>query len=253
MAMSYYSLRGKLHLALLIAGVPSELRYVGNTPELSVAMSATTIDHRESNTGMDTIDASLFRIDEVTFDGILEEIGKENIAYILSGTNHDVESETVASKSLGVVTVGQKIRLGGYNLTNVSFTDSTPDLPVTIDPSKYTVDPVFGTVVFHDLNGVTTPVLANYKTGAVTHTTIASDFNKEYQLYFEGENIVNGQNVALTLHKTKKSPEAEFGLIHEEYGQYSISGKALSDSTKDKDGAFGLYGYYVEIPVVPSP
>lgn len=253
MAKSYYSLRGKLHLALLVAGVPSTLRFVGNTPELSIAMSATTIDHRESYTGMDTIDASLFRIDEVTFDGILEEMDKENIAYILSGQNHEVESETVAAKSLGIVSVGQKIRLGGYNLSDVSFTDSTPGEPVTIDSEKYTLDPVFGTVEFHNLEGITAPVLANFKTGAVTHTTLASDFNKEYQLYFEGENILNGQYVALTLHKTKKSPDAEFGLIHEEFGQYSISGKALSDGTKDKDGAFGLYGYYVEIPAVPTP
>ena len=87
-----------------------------------------------------------------------------------------------------------------------------------------------------------------YKTGAVTHTTIASDFGAEYALFFEGIDKISKDKVFLALHRTIKSPDSSFGLIHEEFGSYEISGDALGDLTKDKDGALGLYGYYTQIP-----
>jgi len=77
---------------------------------------------------------------------------------------------------------------------------------------------------------------------------LASDFEKEYQLFFKGVNTANGEHVAVTLWRTKKSPETTFPLIHEELGQYEISGQALSDVTKEVDPTMGLYGHVVTIP-----
>ena len=59
--------------------------------------------------------------------------------------------------------------------------------------------------------------------------------------------------MAVRLWRTKKSPETTFPLIHEELGQYSISGQALSDVTKQNDATLGFYGHIVTIPSVQAP
>ncbi len=148
---------------------------------------------------------------------------------------------------------GKEIKLDGYNLKTVSFKDSTTGTAKTVDPENYTLDAVFGTVVFHDVSDLTMPILATYTTGAVTNTTLASDFEKEYELFFKGINTANGKHMAVRLGRTKKSPETTFPLIHEELGQYEISGQALSDVTKQADPALGLYGHIVTIPAATAP
>ena len=117
--------------------------------------------------------------------------------------------------------------------------------PVPIESTKYKLDAVYGTIEFLD---DLPKVVIGYTAGAVTHTTIASDFGAEYALFFEGIDKISKDKVFLALHRTIKSPDSSFGLIHEEFGSYEISGDALGDLTKDKDGALGLYGYYTQIP-----
>ena len=107
---------------------------------------------------------------------------------------------------------------------------------------------MFGTVIFNDVTGLTDPILATYTTGAVTHTSLASDFEKEYELFFKGINTATGDSMAVRLWRTKKSPETTFPLIHEDLGQYEISGQALSDVSKGSDATLGLYGHVVTIP-----
>ena len=245
MSKTYISLQGRFYLAPIVAGVVGAMRELGNVPEFSLEIGADVIEHNESMTGQRTVDFTMVQTTSVSFSGQLEQVDEENLKYILSGMNHEVASEPAKTQQLGTVKVGDEIKLDGYNLTAVSFMDSA-EPPVAIPKDKYTLDAVFGTVKFKEAN--LTPVTATFTTGAVTHTTLASDFSSEYQLFFKGVNTANGDNVAVTLHRTKKSPETEFPLIHEELGSYSISGQALSDVAKVVDGNLGLYGYMVTIP-----
>lgn len=242
MAKQYISLQGKFYLSEIANGVAGAMRYIGNVPEFELAISADQIEHQESHSGDRTTDFVLTKTTAVEFSGKLEEVDEENLKYILSGMQSNVATKTVTDESLGTVVVGQEIKLGGYALTQVSFKAGS----TVIDASKYTLDAVFGTVVFNE--AVAEPVTATYTTGAVKHTTIASDFDKEYELFFKGINTANGENMAVRLWRTKKSPETKFPLIHEELGQYDISGKALSDTTKGTDPTLGLYGHVVAIP-----
>lgn len=249
---NYISLQGKFYLSELINGAPSEMRWIGNVPDFELEIGADVLEHQESHTGQRTTDFVMVQKTNVSFSGQLEEVNKENLELILSGTNSTIASKTVTDESLGTVVAGQEIKLGGYNLSDVSFTDSTTGAAVTIDPSKYTLDAKFGTVIFHDVAGVEMPLKANFTTGEVTSTTLASDFDKEYQLFFKGINTANGEHVAMTLWRIKKSPEATFPLIHEELGQYQLQGQALSDVTKQADASLGLYGNMVVIPNTTS-
>ena len=242
MANKYISLQGKFYLSEITNGVAGAMRYIGNVPEFELEITADQVEHQESTSGQRTTDLVLTKTTGVNFKGQLEEVDDENLQYILSGMKSEVASKTVADQVLGTVKVGQEIKLDGYALTQVTFkTGST-----AVDADKYTLDAVFGTVKFNE--AVAEPVTASYTTGAVSHTTIASDFNKEYELFFKGINTANGEKMAVRLWRTKKSPETTFPLIHEELGQYEISGQSLSDVSKGLDASLGLYGHIVTIP-----
>ena len=245
---NYISLQGKFYLSEIVNGIAGAMRQIGNVPEFELEIGADVIEHKESMTGKRTTDFTMINATSVNFSGQLEEVNPENLRYILSGMTHEVATKTVTDVSLGNVVVGEEIKLDGYNLKTVTFKDSTSGTPKIVNPEDYTLDDKFGTVIFNDVADLTMPILASYTTGAVTNTTLASDFEKEYQLFFKGINTANGEHVAVTLWRTKKSPETTFPLIHEELGQYEISGQALSDVTKEADPALGLYGHVVTIP-----
>ena len=242
MANKYISLQGKFYLSEITNGVAAAMRYIGNVPEFELEITAEQVEHQESTSGQRTTDLVLTKTTGVNFKGQLEEVDDENLKYILSGMKSEVASKTVADQALGTVKVGQEIKLDGYALTQVTFKAGA----TAVDASKYMLDAVFGTVTFSE--AVAEPVTASYTTGAVSHTTIASDFNKEYELFFKGINTANGEHIAVRLWRTKKSPKTTFPLIHEELGQYEISGQSLSDVTKGLDATLGLYGHVVTIP-----
>ena len=244
MAKNYISLQGKFYLSEIANGVAGAMRHIGNVPEFELEITTDQVEHQESTSGQRTTDFVLTKTTGVNFSGQLEEVDEANLQYILSGMKSDVASDTVTDQALGTVKVGEEIKLNGYSLTAVAFKSGIEE----IDDSKYDLDTVFGTVIFKET--IAEPVTATYTTGAVTHTTIASDFNKEYELFFKGINTATGDNMAVRLWRTKKSPETTFPLIHEDLGQYEISGQALSDVTKGADATLGLYGHVVTIPKV---
>jgi hypothetical protein len=250
MAKEYISLQGKFYLSKISSGVAGAMRHIGNVPDFELEIDADVIEHQESTSGKRTTDFTMVNTTSVNFSGTLEEVEKENLAYIVSGTNVEVATAIITDSSLGTVKVGEEIKLEGYNLTSVSFKDSTSGTPVTIDPSKYTLDAKFGTVIFNDIAGLEMPLLASFTTGDVTHTSLANEFDDEYELFFKGVNTANGKHMAVRLWRTKKSPSTTFPLIHEELGQYEIEGQALSDVSKESDPKLGLYGHIVTIPSV---
>lgn len=242
MAKKYISLRGKFSLAPLVEGVVGAMSELGNVPDFTLEITAEKIEHTESMSGDDTTDLVIYNTTAVSFSGTLEQVDDDNLAYVLSGKNVEVPTNTITDFSLGAVKVGQKIKLAGFNLTAVTVKGADD---TAIENTKYKVDAVYGTITF--LEDIP-EAKVTYTTGAVTHTTIASDFGKEYALFFEGVNKITGEKVFLSLHRTIKSPDSSFGLIHQEFGSYEISGDALGDLSKDKDGALGLYGYFTSIP-----
>ncbi|RYL22110.1 hypothetical protein [Acinetobacter piscicola] len=239
---NYISLQGKFYLSEIVNGVAGVMRHIGNVPEFELEITTDQVEHQESTSGQRTTDFVLTKTTGVNFKGQLEEVDEANLQYILSGMKTEVASKTVADQALGTVKVGQEIKLNGYALTDVTFNaGATP-----VAKEKYTLDAVFGTVIFHE--AIVEPLTASYTTGVVSNITIASDFGKEYELFFKGINTATGSYMAVSLWRTKKSPETTFPLIHEELGQYEISGQALSHTEKGLDPTLGLYGHVVNIP-----
>lgn len=242
----YISLQGKVFLAPITNGVAGAERYVGNAPALELQTDGDTTEHRESTSGQRTVDFVMNTTKSVAFTGTLDEVNKENLAYILNGNISVIAGGVVTGKNLGTVIAGTTIALGGYNLTSVTIKDSTGS-PVTVAPTRYKLDPVFGTVVFNDVAGLTMPLVADFTAGAASAVTINDKESPEYELTFRGINTATNGHVEVKLWRTKKDQSSTFPLIHEELGSYEINGMALSDATKGADTSLGLFGRIVQI------
>ncbi|ENV46183.1 hypothetical protein P255_02984 [Acinetobacter brisouii CIP 110357] len=243
----YFSLQGELFLAELINGVAGSLYPVGNTPSFQISVTATVVKHNESSTGIRAVDDVMTKDMGVKFETELEEGTAKNLEFLLSSYSKDVAEDTLPKTSLGTVVAGEMIRLGKYNLSEFVLNDSAAT-PKVVDPSKYVLDAPFGTLIVNDIDGLTMPLTYTAKTGKVTKVGIATDFSKEYLLFFKGKNTAgNKEKMAVTLWRTMKTPDVDFPMIHEEYGKWKVSGMALPDSTQVTDEDLGNFGEFVFI------
>jgi hypothetical protein len=231
------SLQGEMFLAKMINGQPAALLSVGSTPELQIQISSESTDHYESKTGMRAKDAVLRKQTGVSISGTLEEVTKANLAMVLSGKSIEVAASTITDQAIGAVKVGEMVDLGIRNLTGVAF-KGPADAAITAD--KYTLDEVFGTVIF---NEAITDVKWSGSAGAITRTTIADNVGDEYRFFFKGVDTYQGDKVAVTLWRLELSPDTEFDLIHEDFASYSIEGECLADITKANDAELSIFGH----------
>lgn len=232
------SLQGEVFLAKMVNGVPSGLRAIGNTPELTLSITSESVDHFESKTGNRAKDAVLRKQTGVEVAGTLEELNKENIALVLSGKTIEIATSTMTDELLGAVTIGTVIDLGHRNLSNVTFKDGSD---VAIADTDYVLDEAFGTVIF--TKAVTGAVKWSGTAGAVSRVTVADNIGGEYRLLFKGIETYSGDKVALTLWRVEFSPETELSLINDEWNSCQLSGSALADISKGNDDQLGIFGH----------
>lgn len=237
MANNYISLQGELFLAKRISGIAGAYRSIGNMPKLGIKVKVDKSEHFESTTGHRTKDHVLYKQIGLEISGELEEVTKENLALIMSGSIIEVPASKVDNLNLGAVKTGNLINLGQRNLSTVVFKD---DKDAVVSAENYSLDSTFGTVTF---NKDFTSIKWSANVGAKTRTNIANQVGKsEYAALFKGVDTVTGDKVSLELWRLEFSPETEFDLIHHEYGKYSISGNALSDAGKGNDAELSIFG-----------
>lgn len=242
----YISLRGKVYLAEVINGVAGPIKWRGNMPALEVAIAGEVTEHNESWSGVDALDYIETRAQSVTWSGTMEELTPENEAFLLNGTAQQIAGGTITNRSLGTVSAGQEIMLGEYNLSSVVIKDSSAT-PATVDPAKYELDAPFGTVKFLDVTGLTMPLTYSATAGTASATTIGTDADKEYMMYFKGINKTTHKKVAMELWRVRKDPDSTFPLINEELASYDVSGRCLADASKFEDAKLGPFGRFIRI------
>lgn len=242
--MKLFSFQGKVSLAKidLATGAVGAYRPIGNVPEFTIEMDSDQVDHFESMSGARTKDAVLVRAKSMTLAGQIEEASTENLAWATNGRIKQITggAKTGDTSPVGMV-AGSVWALKGQKITSLVITDS--DSPAnTVSPSDYALDADFGSVTMIDVAGYEQPLIAAYTDGNTTAVTFMTDDTQLYALRFEGINTVDGKKVLVELYRTQKDPTGSIPLINEEFGQLSIAGEALADSTKTVDGNFGLFG-----------
>ncbi|RZG76638.1 hypothetical protein [Acinetobacter sp. WCHAc060025] len=231
------SLQGEFFLAKITNGVAGNYVSAGPMPDLKVKITAETKDHFDPRYGFRAKDAVLRKAVGLELSGTLEEFSKQNRNILFSAQTADTEEKPIADLSIGSVKAGEMINLGYRNLKEVTFKSGSA---TTIEPSKYSLDLVYGTVTFNE--AITENISWSGTAGAIERSVLAVEFGVEYAGLFKGVDTYQGDKIVADFWRLQFSPETEFDLINEDFAEYPIKAEALMDNTKALDPVLGPFG-----------
>ena len=241
----YFSGQGKLKLAPIVAGVlAGGYRWVGNVPDFKPAFDASKLDHKESYTGQRLADKSITTELKSTFSATLEDWSPANMALATRGSVQKTTAGAVTDElSPPVLALGEAWLLANSNITLLTITDNAS---TTVDPLDYVVDMAYGTIEMVNMKTYKLPMKASYTKGVVDVVPFFTEAVKEVALLFEGINTADdNRKVRAELYRVALDPTKELGLITEDFGQFTLEGTALIDSSKGEDPLFGKFGRMV--------
>lgn len=248
--MAYFSGQGKLFIAALVNGIPGEFRWLGNVPDFKPTFDTSKLEHKESYTGQRLLDKVITTENKSKVSAELEEWSKENVALAVRGSVTTGAGGTVTAgapeASPANLTNGDIWALKHQKVSALTVKDSA-GTPVTVDPSDYTLDATFGTIVMIDAASYTAPFTAAYTYAAVDSVAFFTEGIQEVALRFEGINTAdNNAKVLAEIYRVALDPTKELGLISNDLGKFTLEGSALVDSTKPaNDLVFGQFGRLV--------
>lgn len=252
MANLYYSGQGRVAVAVRdgTTGAPLGFEEVGNVPDLSVSVSVTKFEHKESQTGNRAVDLSLVQEKQGTFSMTLESLTASNLAMAFWGTTTPVVAGSVTGESVTVY-LGKYSQLANIGVSNfasgaLEFGTSEDDLVNSLN--GYVNEATGSVFVFSDAEQTTRGAAVNITDGQVLSvdydyagaTTIDGfiESNQERYLRFEGLNTIDGKAVVVDIFKAQLDPLTDYGLINEELGSLTVTGTVLYDELQPGNSKF---------------
>lgn len=253
--MSNYLLaQGKIFIAKRdSAGKPMAQRWLGDVSAAKFSMKSTTVEHKESYSGQRATAKKVTTGKEATIDMTLMEISQANLCLALYGKSTTIASGSVTGEALPIaLVVGDRVSLKYIKVSTVVITDSTPVTPLTVSPTKYDVDPDFGTITFKDVSAVVQPFKVAYAHAAIDSVSVFSAAQEEVFLRYEGINLAEGgAPIILELYKVNSEPLKDLALITDKMADMNISAAVLIDTTKPVDDEIGQFGRILQVAPVP--
>lgn len=224
-------------------GRPMGLIDIGNCTELMLRPSVERIEHRESRTGRNALDAVIERTLNVEVSMVLESAAASSLVRYVYGTATDKAAATVTDEEV-IGYQGASAKLANINLT--SFTSLTnADGSVTyVEGTDYVVNLRSGVIKF--ASGATftdgDSLRANYAAGEYEKISAFTNPNRYFYLLFEGLNSAEEDApVVVEVYKIRFDPSEELPMINEEFASYSLGGNALIDSSRPADKENGQF------------
>ena len=247
-----YRGQGQCFLAKRVNGLPAGLVFIGNVSELMLQPTTEKIEHRESQTGNNSVDKVIERSLGVELTMTTDSATKENLARMVFGkiTVEDPASVTAESHSAypGTYLIVNNINL----LTFDSLTDAGGGTTYTAGTDYEVIDLAAGMILILSGGAITEgqEVEANYTTGAQETVAAFGETNTEYWLRFNGLNTAEENNpVIIDCFKVRFAPAQDVPMINDEdFATYQQSGDCLFDATKPADGKLGRYFSVRQLP-----
>lgn len=211
-------------------------RQVGNVTSLSLAIEEEKIELKDYTSSGGGNYNSLTRIDSVGMDAILSDYSADNLSIGLFGTTSAVAAGAIVDESITA-----PADLTGNPLVKTAKVIDTSVAPVvTSDPAGTTH--VEGTdyeissagIIITDGGGISAsdPLLVDYTNKAVDVIEALTTSAQEYELIFDGLNEAqSGDPVVITIFRAKFGPTAGLEMIGDEFGEITLTGDALKDTT----------------------
>ncbi|EAS1642598.1 hypothetical protein DR46_12085 [Salmonella enterica] len=240
---NYYYGQGKVFLARRQAnGKPGAFRWVGDVSALSLALTATRLDHKESYSGKRGTVRSFVTDQNGTLTSTWHELSSENLALALYGEKNVIPEGTVTGEQLPAdIKPGDRYALEYQRVKDVVIGDLE-------EGTDYEVDYTYGAVTFLTSQAVAPSV--NYLYAGAVSTTLFTREPEDFYLRFEGINLAEGGAAKiLELYKISFSPASALALIQ---GDASLAGlettaTVLFDSTRPADPTIGRFGRVIDV------
>lgn len=224
---TYFSGQGKCFICQYEGDKPTNERFLGNVPKLSLKTSVSKKEHKESHSGFRAVDKVILTDKQVEVSFELEEVTLENLALAFAGKITEVAEKTIAKEPSGEIGKGDNWALAHQKVSNVVIIDSQ-DQPL-IENVDYIVNADFGRItIITDSQVLKAPFKASYTAGTVKKVAFLQQSNPEYYLRFEGLNTAHDNRpVLVQIPKMSLDPASNFELINDDLNSFSLSGQAL--------------------------
>lgn len=243
-APDLFSFQGKVYLAQRQPnGRPGPLRWVGNAPQLQLALEVQNSDKTESFSGNRLLYGRLIQSKTANLNLTLDEATPENLAEGLYSVPATLPAGTINNELLPVgLKANDMVALDRGWVSDVALTDSaTP--PVTVPAANWwTESASAGLLGLRKVDGFTQPFKAAYKHGETVNIALFNTPPLERMLFLDGINTVNGRRARVTLYRVAFNPIEQLDLISEEWGSLQLSGATLFDETRSLDPELGGFG-----------
>ena len=231
--------RGKVYFARFTAGqTPGPFRYVGNSPEFSLAVETEMLDHFNADSGLRQKDASLALETTRTGTLVCDDIQVENVALFFLGSASvlTTASASALTEDLDAVEPGmfyqigltESNKVGLRGLANVSV-ESNPAATTYVAGTDYNINLDTGMLEIIEGGGIASgdDITVNYDVSATTQQQIISGDNPvEGALRFVADNP-RGENRDIFLPYCKITPNGDFALKGDDWQQLSFSLEAM--------------------------
>lgn len=214
---------------------------LGNCPAFTVTISADTLDHYSSRSGLKTRDARVITQMNCTFGVTLDEFSKENLqlAFMATFENVTQTGNTWTDENVGGAKLDRYVDMGKRYVT-VTGVKKSPATSLTVD-TDYVIDATRGWIKILSTNdkGVvdddTLLVTGSYATCTIpTLTAAAQEEGITGHLVFVGD-PAEGQAFEFHAWRCNLKPSGDIGLISEEWATFQLEGEVLKDETNHPD------------------
>ncbi len=219
---------------------------LGNCSKLETKISVDRVEHNESQTGRNAVDATFEKGQKVEINTTFDEFKRENLDLYIYGQSQELAGATVTGEDV----IGYLGKKAALERMPASFTSLTNVGGGTIyDETDYNIDLKTGLISFAPdasfADGTT--LEANYQAAAERITTAFTKLNRYRWLRFDGLNRgSDNKPVVIEIYKARFDPTEMMAIINEEYAEYSLKGTALYDRSYADDS---LYGGFMRIRV----
>lgn len=244
-----FSLQGYLRIGVRNPdGSIGALRWVGNVPEATLALSTENTDRNESYSGQRLQIGRLKTATTAALNYTLDEWSSANLALAFDASVQSIGSGTVTGEAFPAgLAVGDIVRLDHAFATTLVITDSA-GTPATLTAGTHyrAVGHAGAAVEILDLGAFTQPFNAAYSYPAIKNVVMFSQPGAEVYLQFDGINTETNEPVLIDLWRVRHNPVTELGLINAEYGNLPMTAAVLYDRTRATDTALGGFGRMIQ-------
>lgn len=265
---SYKLGRGRFYLAPFAADAGGVLkptgkyRYVGNTPEASLALETESLEHTSSEEGINQVDATVQLSVNRTLTLVTDHIDLNNLAMFFLGEHAKVSIVAAHSQKQTFPTVshGEIVQVGVTDANPLGFRNlrgaaenaaagTKPTLAVVVNPDDRSadVDLVEGTDYETDLENGIIQFLEGGNAAIDGAKGVEIEYGYPAQSYerviskgasVEGslryvENNPRGRNDTLVMPRVAFSPNGDFALKAQEWMQIPMTGRVLKPANSE--------------------